>query len=138
VVPVIAWALAQTLKFIIRLSTIGEVDFAYLLNPSGMPSSHSALVASLTTAVGIAVGVGSPLFAICCILTAIVVYDAVGIRQALGQQASVLNQILKNSDRGDSEIRLRELIGHSVSEVLVGCLLGIGLTFFWNYFIRAI
>jgi acid phosphatase family membrane protein YuiD len=92
-----------------------------------MPSSHTALVASLTTVVGTKVGVQSPLFAICAIFSAVVMYDATGIRRAAGQQAHVLNRILDDvfHQHGIREERLRELIGHTPVEVLVGGILGV-------------
>jgi acid phosphatase family membrane protein YuiD len=126
-IPLAAWALAQLIKLLIDSVTRRRLDLSRLAAMGGMPSSHTALVASLTTVVGTKVGVQSPLFAICAIFSAVVMYDATGIRRAAGQQAHVLNRILDDvfHQHGIREERLRELIGHTPVEVLVGGILGV-------------
>jgi acid phosphatase family membrane protein YuiD len=94
-----------------------------------MPSSHSALVTGLATATGRVAGLDSPFFAIAAVLAGIVMYDAAGVRRAVSIQARILNQMIDDAFQGKpfAEKRLRELIGHTPVQVLVGALLGIGI-----------
>jgi acid phosphatase family membrane protein YuiD len=94
-----------------------------------MPSSHSAIVAALTTSIGRLNGVSSDTFAIALIFSIVVMYDAQGVRRAAGRQAAVLNRLIDDlvAQRGIQETRLRELLGHTPVEVLVGAALGIAV-----------
>jgi acid phosphatase family membrane protein YuiD len=129
VIPVIAWAIAQSLKVITDSVRHRHLDLARLGSSGGMPSSHTAMVACLTTLIGIHLSVRSAEFAISAIFSAVVMYDAAGVRRAVGVQARVLNRIVDDLLRqeGIKEDRLRELIGHTPFEVYAGGLLGIGL-----------
>jgi len=103
------------------------------MGPGGMPSSHSALVTALTTAVGFSEGFASAAFAICCALSLIVMYDASGIRRAAGKQAEMINAIVEAWNEKDplvKEIKLKELLGHTPLEVAAGAILGIVVAFF--------
>jgi len=95
---------------------------------SGMPSAHAALIVSLATIIGLKVGPDSPAFAICIILTIIVIRDALGIRRYLGQHGKTLNVLvkdLKNDEVLDQKYpRLLERIGHTPAQVLAGAFLG--------------
>jgi len=94
-----------------------------------MPSSHAAIVMGLTAAVGRLNGVTSATFAIALIFAIVVMYDAQGVRRAAGRQAAVLNRLVDDlvSMRGIQEDRLRELLGHTPVEVLVGAALGVAV-----------
>ena len=94
---------------------------------SWMPSSHSALVTSLATAIGRQEGMGSPIFAASVIFASIVMYDAAGVRQSVSIQARILNRMLDElfTQHAFSERRLRELLGHTPLEVFAGFLLGL-------------
>jgi acid phosphatase family membrane protein YuiD len=97
-----------------------------------MPSSHSALVASLATAVGLKSGWDQPLTAVTLIFAVIVMYDAAGVRQAASRQAIILNKMLDELFE-DGEIhqeRLKELLGHTPVEVFVGAALGVAIAYF--------
>jgi uncharacterized protein len=98
-----------------------------LVSSGGMPSSHSALVTALATATGRVQGVNTSEFAITVVLASIVMYDAAGVRRAVSLQARILNQMIDEMFMGHpiAEKRLRELIGHTPVQVLVGGLLGI-------------
>jgi acid phosphatase family membrane protein YuiD len=99
-----------------------------ILRPGGMPSSHSAVAAALTTVVGFEAGLGSALFAVCLVLTAFIVYDAAGSRRAAMRQARALNRLIDAFLAGNPEPefeRVVELLGHEPSEVLGGLLLGV-------------
>ena len=128
--PVTAAVAVQVYKFISE--SIRDRQFRYdaLSRSGGMPSSHSAMVTSLATAVGHRSGVNSSEFAIGIIFATIVMYDASGVRQAAGKQAKVINQIVRELFSGKplSEEQLKELIGHTQLEVLVGAIVGILFT----------
>src|SRR5438270_8615971 len=93
-IPLIAWAIAQVAKLVIESARQRRIDLTRMASMGGMPSSHTALVVSLTTVVGAKQGVSSPIFAICAIFASVVMYDATGIRRAAGRQAQVLNRML--------------------------------------------
>ena len=103
-----------------------------------MPSSHSALVGSLATGVGLKSGWDSTEFAVAAVFAGIVMYDAAGVRQAAGKQARILNQLLDEffqDQKHFNEDRLKELLGHTPVQVFVGLALGIviSLLAFWTY-----
>lgn len=133
VAPVVAWVLAQTLKFLVDLVVHRRPDFTRLVNPGGMPSSHSSLVSCMSVTVGRISGWGSPVFAIAAVLSLIVLYDAAGIRRAAGKQAKVINRIVDDLYKKHRipEERLRELLGHTPLEVFAGVALGTVVAFGW-------
>ncbi len=129
-----AWLVAQVLKVIIYMLVERRLDLWRLVSMGGMPSSHSALVSALATAIGVADGVRSSTFALAVVFASVVMYDAAGIRQAVSAQARILNRLLDEYFKHQrlDEVRLRELLGHTRIEVLAGALLGIGLGLFWR------
>ena len=129
-VSLLACFTAQGLKALIELIRDGKVSLRYLVSSGGMPSAHSALVGALATGVGLQMGWSSAEFAIAALFAVIVMYDAAGVRQAAGKQARILNQIIDEMFQGGKEFneeRLKELIGHTPFQVLVGLSLGIGI-----------
>lgn len=122
---------AQALKLFYYLYKEKKINFRYLAQSGGMPSSHSAMVAGLAMAVGLQEGFGTSLFAIAVVFASIVLYDASGVRRAAGKQAKVLNVII--SDFIDTKQfhgeKLKELLGHTPMEVLAGVALGILIAF---------
>ena len=132
-VAISASLIAQVLKLFIELAVHRKVNLRVLVTTGGMPSSHSALVAALATGVGQTIGWSSPDFAIATIFAIIVMYDAAGVRQAAGKQARILNQILDELFQEDpkfNEDRLKELLGHTPVQVIVGLALGIAISWF--------
>ncbi len=128
VVPLIAWGIAQASKVIIDSVLLHRLSVRRLATAGGMPSSHSALVVSLTTIIGRLEGVQSPLFAVSLIFSSVVMYDATGVRRAAGQQAMILNRLIDDlfiAHHGLRQERLRELLGHTPIEVIAGAVLGI-------------
>jgi uncharacterized protein len=125
----LAWLAAQVSKTVYECIRYRQIKLSRLVSSGGMPSSHSALVTSLATATGRITGIGSPAFAIAAVLAGIVMYDAAGVRRAVSIQARILNQMIDEAFQGKpfAEKRLRELIGHTPIQVLVGALLGIGI-----------
>lgn len=133
IIPAIVWFIAQFSKLIITLIWTKKLDFSQLTTMGGMPSSHSATVCALATTLGKVNGFGSPLFAIAFFFAIIVMYDAAGVRRTVGDQSIVLNRILDELFKGnpDFEKRLREFIGHTRLEIIIGAFLGIGLAWWW-------
>jgi acid phosphatase family membrane protein YuiD len=125
----VAWAIAQISKTLYELVRYRKLRFNRLVSSGGMPSSHSALVTGLATATGRVAGVDSIFFAITFILACIVMYDAAGVRRAVSIQARILNQMIDEAFQGKpfAEKRLRELIGHTPTQVIVGGLLGVAV-----------
>ena len=130
VLAVASWAIAQVLKLLISMAVYHKFDINYLITGGGMPSSHSALVCSCAVSTAFEVGFDSPMFAISAVLAFIVMYDAAHVRRETGEQAKVLNYIMRNwsevkpEEFGDE---LKELIGHTPLQVAVGAVLGIAV-----------
>ena len=122
------WFFAQLIKIVIAIfdkDTRGL--FNILFSTGGMPSSHSSAVIALCVACGIQEGLGSPLFAITFILAGVVIIDASGVRYETGKQSQLLNQICKqlfSKDGEEFEAGLKELVGHTPFQVLMGTILG--------------
>jgi len=127
---VLAWGLAacglaQFSKLLFELIFKQRWRPSVLLETGGMPSSHSALVSGTAAGVGLQLGFNDPVFALASTIAFIVMYDASGIRRSAGLTAAKVNQILKdNSNESSSETTLKESLGHTKLEVLVGSLLG--------------
>ena len=118
---------AHIIKLLITRFKKGVWDWREMKASGGMPSSHSAIVAAVTTAVGIRMGFNSALFAISLTMALITMTDAAGVRRAAGQQAVVLNRVVQEmiENGGDlPEQTLKELLGHTPFQVLVGALIG--------------
>ena len=129
---------AQFVKIPIHYLLTRKLDFGLMTSTGGMPSSHSAAVTALTTAIAFEEGLGSPLFAISAIFSVIVMFDATGIRYQAGQQAVVINQMrsdfqmfvgdLKDWPKKDNDTKIQELktlLGHKPNEVFFGALTGV-------------
>jgi acid phosphatase family membrane protein YuiD len=127
--PLVAWAIAQASKVILTSVRQRKLNLRVLAETGGMPSSHAAIVMGMTTAVGKHAGISSAPFAIALIFSFVVMYDAAGLRRAAGRQAAILNRLVEDlvHMRGMQEQKLRELLGHTPVEVVVGALLGIGV-----------
>ena len=127
--PLVAWTIAQTAKVVLYSVRQRRLNLRVLAVTGGMPSSHSAIVMGLTTAIGKYAGVASAQFAIALIFSFVVMYDAAGLRRAAGRQAEILNRLVEDlvHMRGMQEQKLRELLGHTPVEVVVGAVLGIGV-----------
>jgi len=136
---VTGWVVAQVLKTIIDLALNKSFNPERLGGggggrPAGMPSSHSATVCGMTTAAALHYGVGSFEFAVCFILSMVVMYDAMGVRRETGKQAKLLNSILlENPLKLSGEVlqeKLKEYVGHTPLQVAAGAILGIALAVF--------
>lgn len=128
---VTGWLVAQVLKTVIHMWFNRKFVAERLIGSGGMPSSHSATVCSLVTASGFEYGGGSFQFAIAAIFAIIVMYDAMGVRRETGIQAKVLNEMMEMFVHMGKEMsvedKLKEFVGHTPLQVLMGALLGIGI-----------
>jgi len=126
-VTMISWIIAQSIKVMIGIAKEKRFDFRWFVGTGGMPSSHSTGAACLATTVGINCGFDSVYFALAASFSIVVMFDAQGVRRATGKQARILNRIMEDIYwKGKMEEgRLRELIGHTPLEVIMGFFLGI-------------
>ncbi len=132
--PITLVFLVQFFKFVRESFVAGTPQFRSLTRSGGMPSSHSAMVTSLATAVAFRSGMASTDFAIATVLAAIVMHDARGIRHESGKQAVSINKLMREVFTNPSLIQdeLKERLGHTSLEVFVGGL--IGILFAYLYF----
>jgi acid phosphatase family membrane protein YuiD len=121
-----AWFIAQAIKVLLGVVRNKKVDFRLFVGTGGMPSSHAAGASCLAAAVGFECGFDTVYFALAASFAIVVMFDAQGVRRATGRQARILNKITEDIYwKGKiHEGRLRELVGHTPIEVLVGCFLG--------------
>lgn len=125
-----AWCIAQVLKVFTNLVHARRLDLKMMFASGGMPSSHSATVCALTTACAVRYGFASAELAISLVFAAVVMRDASGVRWETGEQAKLINKMMKELFSGKPEeidTGLKELVGHTPFQVLMGALLGIGL-----------
>ncbi len=125
----LGWTVAQVSKTIIHLIINKKFEIERMVGGGGMPSSHSATVCAVATAVGMVSGVASVEFALSLCFASIVMYDAMNVRMETGRQGKVLNDMLevfRNMGKDISpEERLKELVGHTPFQVLIGAVTGI-------------
>ena len=124
IVPFFTWFGIQLFKVLYKRVHEGVWDMERILGAGGMPSSHSAIAVSLATMIGKNIGWDTPIFALSVIFSLIVMYDAAGVRRAVGKQARILNDILKNQKLSNAE-KLQEMTGHTPIQVAAGALIGI-------------
>lgn len=123
----VAFLLSQTFKIIYYFIKEKEFNFYHFFEAAGMPSTHSAMSTAMTLMIGLTEGFMSSLFAVAVVFTIIVMYDAMGVRFAAGQQAVVLNKIIEDiySEKISEKEKMKELIGHTPTEVFAGFIVGL-------------
>lgn len=121
-----AWFIAQTIKVLFGVIREKRFNFSWFIGTGGMPSSHAAGATALATTCGLNLGFDSPLFALATVFAIVTMFDAQGVRRSTGKQAEILNRIMDDIYwKGKiSEDRLKELIGHTPVEVIVGSVIG--------------
>ena len=123
------WVITQILKTIIHTFFTKNFDAERLVGGGGMPSSHSATVCALCTAVALEYGANSYEFAMAAVFALVVMYDAIGVRQESGKQAQVLNDMIEIFTHMGKDLniekQLKEFIGHTPFQVLCGAILGV-------------
>ena len=132
IAALVAWAIAQAIKAILYTIVNREFKFERLVGSGGMPSSHAATVCAMSTAVAMQFGLASFEFAISFVLTSVVLHDARGVRQEAGKQAVTITAIIDHLIKEGKiielpEWELKELIGHTPLQVLIGSIVGIGV-----------
>ena len=127
IIPFAVWFFIQLFKLIYDLVTTKKFNFKRILGAGGMPSSHSAVVTSLATMIGINQGFDSQMFALATIFAFVVMYDAAGIRRAAGKQAHILTMIVNTPGLSGVEVteKLQEVLGHTPTQVIVGAIIGV-------------
>ncbi len=134
-VPIIAGLIAQLAKVLVEAVRTGHVNLALLNRYGGMPSSHTALVVSLTTVVGLVDGINSPAFVIALVFSVVTIRDAIGFRMYLGEHARIINKLigqLPAKERPKFPTHIVERIGHTPLEAIIGGLVGLTSTLiFW-------
>lgn len=141
IIALLSMFFAQLIKLPINFIMNNKFEPMVIFNNGGMPSSHSAFVSSLATAIGFEYGLDSPYFAIAAVFALITMWDAAGIRYQASKHAQVLNILIHDFQNVVEHVKyksknhvalkdalgppLKELLGHKPFEVLVGSILGI-------------
>ena len=129
---------AQVVKFILFTIKTRKVNFKIFSTTGGMPSSHSAGVMGLSTLVGILQGFDSCIFAVSLGMSLIIMYDAAGLRRAAGKTAACLNRMMEDFYHHDLQSvggKLKELLGHTPLEVVMGAIFGVCFAYLYHSFI---
>ncbi len=124
------WLIAQVLKTIIYAAINKTLNWERLIGDGGMPSAHSATVTSVAVAVGLNTSFSSPEFAIAAVIAIVVMHDAMGVRLETGKQAKAIKTMMALLDQladanTSAEVKLKEFVGHTPSQVIAGFALGI-------------
>jgi len=135
IITLTVWALAQTIKVTLGVIRERRFNFRWFIGTGGMPSSHAAGVTALATTCGLELGFGSVMFALSAVFALVTMFDAQGVRRATGQQAEILNKVMDDIYwKGKIETdRLKELIGHTPLQVLMGSLIGCFMSIIFYY-----
>ncbi len=118
-----ACILAQLLKIVFNFFSSGEIRWAVIFETGGMPSSHSSLITGITSGLGLELGFDHPVFALGVGISLVIMYDASGVRRSAGLHAVQINKIANQLNQAD-KLNLKETLGHSKLEVIVGSILG--------------
>ncbi len=123
----LAWFIAQGCKLIHSFIKTRTIDFTYFVSTGGMPSAHSAAVCGVAWSIGLTEGFGTPVFAVAFTIASVTMFDASTLRLNAGRQAQLLNEIAREVFAGRKVPKepLRELLGHTPLEVVIGMLVGI-------------
>ena len=135
---ILAAFLAQVIKFFLFTIRNRKINFKIFTTTGGMPSSHSAGVMGLSTSVGIIGGFDSLAFAVSMGFALITMYDAAGLRRNAGKTAACLNRMMDDFYNHDLQAvggKLKELLGHTPLEVVVGAILGTLFAFGYHLFL---
>jgi acid phosphatase family membrane protein YuiD len=127
VAALLAGLAAQALKVLIEWARTRRFNPLRFFDNGGMPSSHTALVTTLTIGIARYAGISSTLFAVTLLFSLYFMFEAAGLRQEVGNQARLLNDLveeLRHTHHVDPK-RLKELVGHTWNEVAVGFVFGL-------------
>ena len=135
-IPLLVVIIVQGMKTIYDLSK-KEFTWNVFINYGGMPSGHTAMVVATATTIGLYAGLTSPVFLLSLVLAILVIRDALGFRMQLSEHAKILNKLIKElpDEKEFSYPSSPERLGHTISQVIVGGLIGFVLTYlFWFWF----
>ena len=128
---VTGWFVAQILKTLIYTLMTKRFEPERLVGSGGMPSSHSSTVCARAAAPGQIYGLGSFEYAVTVMMAIIVMHDAMGVRLETGKQAKLINEIVETfktmNGKTLAEEKLKEFVGHTPLQVLMGAILGIAI-----------
>ena len=125
-----AWFLAQLIKVLLELIVLRKLNVEKFISSGGMPSSHSALVVACATSIGRLYGFDGAAFALAAVMASVVMYDACNVRKSAGDTAHLVNTLLEHVERitaQDLSENLKEVMGHTPLQVLMGALLGLAV-----------
>ena len=127
--------LVQGYKGFVVFFRTGHWNLRRFVETGGMPSSHAASVAALSTEVAFHQGIRSILFGVTLYFSLVVMYDAAGLRRAAGRHAMVLNRLIdQQPEHPEREAqKLMELLGHTPLEVAVGAIIGVSTSMLWHW-----
>ena len=128
---VLSWCIAQGIKVLLEFFIKGKTSWDTVFGTGGMPSSHSAFVMAIAVSIGVLYGGRSPLFALAAAFALVVMYDAFNVRRAAGEHAKHINQMWIEMREELQSVPamdiLKESLGHTPLQVVVGALLGSGV-----------
>ena len=126
------WLIAQIVKLFVNLATTRKFDLKRLWGDGGMPSGHSSMVLGVATSSLLLYGIASYQFAIAAIIAIIVTHDATGVRRESGKHAKALNELMElvTDQEISDEDKLKEFLGHTHLQVIVGGIMGILIALF--------
>lgn len=127
VIPLTSWVMAQVVKIFVSGIKHKDWNWRYIYRSGGMPSAHTTVIVSLCTVLAYRLGTQSPEFGIACILAAIVMYDAINVRHAVGEHAQALRVILPEVFKKSQppKMIIHQSNGHTPMEVLAGLFIGV-------------
>ncbi len=126
-VTISAWTFAQLIKVFLGVIKTKRFDFRWLVGTGGMPSAHASGASALAITAGFDYGFNSAVFALAVVFAIVTMFDAQGVRRSAGSQAKILNKVMDDIywQGKIQESRLKELIGHTPVEVIMGSIIGI-------------
>ncbi len=128
IIPVAVGVITQLIKFIIYSVKHGW-NIKYSMTHGHMPSAHTAFIVSLATSVGYYDGIVTGAFTVALALAVIVIDDAARLRMYMGDQGRYLNMLIRQLNINEDQFpRLKERVGHRISEVIVGGIFGFIMT----------
>lgn len=130
-----AWFVAQIIKTLIYWRITRIFSLRRMFGMGGMPSAHTAFLVAITTMIALREGMASTAFTLSVAVTAVVIYDALGVRYQTGKQSHVINKILHRmlvEGQPLTEETLQELVGHTPTEVFFGALIGLIMPVFFG------
>ena len=134
---ILGWFLAQSGKLISYIISTGKPPKARELidcftKSGGMPSGHTASFVSLTTYFIVKNGLFANITVLSIAMATIVIYDAVNVRYAVGEQGKMIN-IMSEERKGKNGRKLRVVEGHTVPQAIVGGILGVLVGLFASF-----